>query len=267
MTPKILYADLDGTLLGPGGSLFATRNGPTLSAAEAIARLAEHGVRLVLVSGRTRDQLHEIARLLGATAYIAELGAIIVVRGSPDEVHRDFGSFEGPGGPFKEMVRSGAGAFLLERYSGSLELHTPWALQPREATMLFRGFLDLTDANAALENADYTWLTLHDNGIIRREFPSLDVPEVHAYHLAPKGVSKAAAVRRHLEIERASPANSAAVGDSMSDLELAPEVGRLFLVANAGPGPAAALPSNARMLAGEFGEGFAEAVREFLDSE
>ena len=38
-----------------------------------------------------------------------------------------------------------------------------------------------------------------DNGIIRRSYETLDVPEVRAYHLVPRGVSKASGVALHLE--------------------------------------------------------------------
>lgn len=260
-----LYTDLDGTLLGPGGSLFATRNGPTLEAAEAIASLYSRGVRLVLVSGRSKDQLHEVARLLGASAYIAELGGIVVERGSPDLVHREYGAFEGRGTPFDRIVRSGAGAFLLEHYPGLLELHTPWANQPREVTMLFRGLVDPTEVNAGLSDSGYGWLALQDNGLIRRNIPSLDTPEVHAYHLAPKGVGKAQAVRRDMELSGVPREEAAAIGDSISDLELASEVGEVFVVAGSDRKPDDC-PANVRLLTREAGKGFAEAVGELLGS-
>ncbi|MEX1046022.1 MAG: HAD family hydrolase [Actinomycetota bacterium] len=266
MPLRTLYTDLDGTLLGPGGSLFATRNGPTLEAAKAIASLHSHDVELVLVSGRTRDQLHEIARLLGASAYIAELGGFIVERGLPDRIHREFGAFEGNGTPFERIVRSGAGAFLLERYPGLLELHTPWANQPREVTMLFRGLVDPTEVNTGLSDSGYGWLALQDNGLIRRNIPSLDTPQVHAYHLAPKGVGKAQAVRMHLELAGIPGEEAAAVGDSISDLDLASEVGEMFVVAGTGWKPDESTAANVRLLTREAGEGFAEAVGELLGS-
>ena len=63
---KALYADLDGTLAGPGGSLYATADGPSSRGAEALAALHRASVLLVLVSGRTRSQVREAARLVGA---------------------------------------------------------------------------------------------------------------------------------------------------------------------------------------------------------
>src|SRR5439155_22493563 len=80
VTIRALYADLDGTLLGPGGSLYATPSGLSDRGASALATLHGAGVDLVLVSGRTRDQMREAGRILFARAAIAELGALIVER-------------------------------------------------------------------------------------------------------------------------------------------------------------------------------------------
>ncbi len=265
---SIVYTDLDGTLLGPGGSLFSTTSGETsLRAAGAIKRLHDAGIRLVLVSGRTRLQMQEAARMTGASAYIAELGALVIERegSGPESTTRAFGTFTGDGAPVEEMARSGAAAYLLDRYAGKLEPHTPWSDHLREATMLFRGHAP--DGSETLHEAGYGWLQLLDNGIIPRTFPGLHTDEVHAYHLVPQGVSKAAGLRMHLEKTRADPAATAAVGDSLSDLELAAEVGRMFIVANgsAGVGDAIARYPNASYTQASHGDGFAEAVDQLLD--
>jgi hydroxymethylpyrimidine pyrophosphatase-like HAD family hydrolase len=245
----------------PGG-------GWTPSATGALLRLHEAGVALVLVSGRTRGQIAELARAVSAAGYIAEMGALVVDRRPfPEEEHTAFGSFEGSGEPFEAMVRSGAGGFLLDRYRGLLEPHTPWSRHPRRATMLFRGQVNPEEAQAALQVAGYSWLRLADNGVIPRAFPGLDVEEVHAYHLVPGGVSKAAGVSRHLELTGTSGAGAAAIGDSVSDLELASVVGRMFVTANGRASvDEAALPANASFTDGSHGEGFAEAVDLLLDA-
>ena len=259
---RALYADLDGTLFGPGGSLFATRNGPSTRGAEAVGRLHSAGVELVLVSGRTRDQMVEAARILGARSFIAELGAFVVERGTPDEAIPNFGEFEGPGSPFTAMARSGAGAFLLERYAGRLELHTPWSSQAREATMLFRGLIDEGEATGALASAGYRWLEVRDNGRISKTFETLEVGEVRAYHLVPKGVSKASALRLHQERRGIDREAAAAVGDSTSDLQMAPQVGAMVLVA--ADGTPAIEGGNVFSTPSPSGDGFAEAVDALL---
>ena len=255
---RTLYADLDGTLAGPGGSLYATATGLSSRGTEAVAALHQAGVQLVLVSGRTRDQMREAARLLGATAYIAELGAFVVERGESEEVTQNFGRFRGPGTPFGAMARSGAGAFLLERYSSRLEPHTPWAFQDREATMLFRGLIEEREATEALDHAGYRWLEVCDNGRISRTYETLDLPEIRAYHLVPRGVNKAVAVRLHRERAGHTVDETAAVGDSASDLQMASEVGAMVLVGGLQNPPGHA---NVWCTESSAGDGFADAVR------
>jgi hypothetical protein len=257
---RVLYADLDGTLLGPGGSLFSREGGGVCGgAAEALLHLHEAGVELVLMSGRTRRGLHEAARVLGAATYVAELGALLVLEDGT--VLEDRGAYEGSGNVRDALARSGVAGLLLERFAGRLEPVAPWT----EVSVMFQGSVNVADVEAALEQAGFGWLAFHDNGRLRRVLPHLDVPEVRAYHLLPRGVSKASAVRRHRELRGVEVAQAAAVGDSLADLAVAPEVGRLFLVANARAAIGeAALPANAAMTEHAHGDGFAEAVHALL---
>jgi hydroxymethylpyrimidine pyrophosphatase-like HAD family hydrolase len=263
-----LYADLDGTLLGPGGSMFHTPAGISGRAAGAVEALQRAGVTLVLVSGRTRDQMREAARILAAPAYIAELGAFLVERDGfgPETVVPNLGAFEGEGTAFDAIARAGAGGLLLERYAGRLEPHTPWAFQDREATMLLRGLVDPDEATAYLATAGFDWLELHDNGIIRRPYETLDVPEVRAYHLVPKGVTKRSAIAVHLQRHGIDPAAAAAVGDSRSDLDAHDVVGLTFIVANGldAIGDAADGLDGVYLTPGATGDGFADAVESLL---
>ncbi len=260
---RALYADLDGTLTGPGGSLFAgIPGGLTDRGAAAVAALHRAGVDLVVVSGRTRPQAREAARMLGARSHIAELGAFVV---DGSEVVTTFGD-QGPGTPFEAIVRSGAGAFLLERYAGRLEPHTPWSAEPREATLLLRGLVDPAEATAGLAGAGYGWLEVRDNGVIHRGYDGLDLPEVHAYHVVPRGVSKAAAIALHRERNGLEPEATAAVGDSPSDLEAAAVTGAVFIVANGAEATRAAggPVDNAFLTPSAGGNGVAEAVAALL---
>jgi hydroxymethylpyrimidine pyrophosphatase-like HAD family hydrolase len=263
---RAIYADLDGTLLGPGGSLFRTPEGLTSRAAEALVRIRETGVSLVLVSGRTREQMREAGRILEADASIAELGAFVVERDElyAEHVRTNFGAFQGPGVPFDAMVHGGAGGFLLERHAGALEPHTPWTFQDREATMLFRGFLDPAKASIELAEAGYDWLELLDNGVIRRSYETLDVPEVRAYHLVPRGVNKASAVALHRDHHHLGVEETAAVGDSISDAQMAASVGRCFIVGGGDDALRDAKPDNTSILEELGGDGFARAVELLL---
>jgi hypothetical protein len=258
---KALYADLDGTLLGPGGSLFAAEDGAISDrAVRALIALHGSGVDLVLMSGRTRRGLHEVARVLGASAYLAELGAQLVEE-SGREIVANHGAFTGDGRPVDTIARSGAGALLLERFPGRLEPVAPWT----ETSMMFQGFVDTADGQAVLDEAGFAWLAFHDNGRLRRTLPGLDVPEVHAYHLLPKGVSKATGVRLHRERHALAREQTAAVGDSAADVVVAAEVGRFFLVANGREAIGdTALPEGAVVTSATYGDGFAEAVDALL---
>jgi phosphoglycolate phosphatase len=265
---RVVYVDLDGTLLGPGGSLFSTPHGHiTLRAVEAVAALHRAGVDLVPISGRTLQMVREAARFLGSSSYIAELGAVTSFDG---EIHHDHGAFHGIGSPFEAMARSGGAALLLEAFAGRFEPHAPWAHLPREATMLFRGRVDLDEARALLDRSGFDWLSLEDNGIIPRRtpgsgtdrFPGLAVEEVHAYHLVPRGVSKAAAAAADLTRRGLGADAAVGIGDAPADVELAFHVGAVFVVANGrraveGWG---SWPDNVYVTEGSHGEGFAEMV-------
>lgn len=259
---RVVYVDVDGTLVGPGGSMFAGPTGPSGRAAQAIARLHEAGVDVVPVSGRSRDQMSELARLIGARAYVAELGALLVERDGGEHLTENFGEFPGRGRPAEAIARSGAAAFLLERFAGRLELHTPWALRPRTATMLLRGLVEPEEAAEALRRAGYRWLALRDNGALRGTYPHLESPEAHVYNLAPRGVTKASALRLHRERHSLAREDVAAVGDSPADMEMALEVGTMFLVGSTAVPPDT--PGDVVAIQSPAGHGFAEAVERLL---
>ncbi|MGH7425573.1 MAG: HAD hydrolase family protein, partial [Candidatus Methylomirabilales bacterium] len=179
-----------------------------------------------------------------------------------DLVVRNYGAFEGAGTPFDAMARTGAGALLLEEFVGRLQPHTPWALQPRECSMLFRGQIVERDAHELLEQAGHRWLDVRDNGVIGRSFDGLSVDEVHAYHLMPRGVDKGTAVAADLVRRGCAREQAIAIGDSPSDAVLADYVAGVFIVANgrehveaAGPWPNTVVGTE-----GAHGDGFAEAV-------
>jgi hypothetical protein len=197
-----------------------------------------------------------VARVIGATGFIAELGGIVH---TGTEIVRRYGAFQGPGTPYQAMARTGAAGFLLEAFAGQLEPHAPWAFRGRECTMLLRGRVETAAARQALADAGYGWLDLVDNGRIAHPGPT---PVVHAYHLAPMGVTKADAVAEDLARRGITGDRAVAVGDGPSDAAVAEHVAAVLVVANgvepvedAGP-PA----ENVYAMDGEWGEGFAEVV-------
>src|SRR5271157_1217731 len=79
---RCLYADLDGTLLGPGASLLRGGDGRFSSlAVRALEACWGADVEVVLYSGRRQASVFESARLLGCRAYVFELGCGVVIDG------------------------------------------------------------------------------------------------------------------------------------------------------------------------------------------
>jgi phosphoglycolate phosphatase len=231
MSLRCVYTDLDGTLLGPGASLFRDVDGGfTLLPARALEACHRAGVEVVIKSGRRRAQVMEDARLLGQSAYIFELGAGMVLDGDvtwlTDRRHDD-------------IAASGVPERLVAEHD--VEPHSPWHTG-REVSHLFRGRLDLDAVNAELDD-----LRLVDNGGIedgRRVF-----------HLVPTEVSKANAVAAHMRARGFSRDEVIGVGDSREDAEVAEVVGRFFMVANGDGALGDAVVTEA-----SYGDGFYEAV-------
>jgi phosphoglycolate phosphatase len=247
---RCVYTDLDGTLLGKGGSLFRTAAGDfTLLAARALEACHRAGVEVVLKSGRRRAQVMEDARLLGQSAYIFEVGSGMMIDGELSFLTGELQPRDGRT-IHTQIELSGAPALLLERYAGQLEPHAPWHVD-REVSHLFRGLVDVREANELLAAEGHAGLRLVDNGEIR--------PDTHTFHLIPAAASKAGAVAAHMRARGYAREQCVGVGDSREDLEVADVVGRFFLVANAVVGDAP-LPGNVERTEATMSEGFYEAV-------
>jgi hydroxymethylpyrimidine pyrophosphatase-like HAD family hydrolase len=244
MPLRCVYTDLDGTLLGPGASLFRDGEGAfTLIGARALEACFRAGAEVVPVSGRRREMLHEDCRLLGLTSYVYELGGGLVIDGEDTRLAGDW--------TYDRIAESGAPQRLLDHFAGRLEYHEPWH-QGREVTHLLRGLVDTDEANSLLPDD----LQLVDNGAISAKPSLAELPgPPHAYHLLPRTVSKAAGVAAHMRARGYAREECIGVGDSQEDIGMAEHVGRFFLVANAAAGDARAERTEA-----SHGEGFYEAV-------
>lgn len=251
----VLYTDLDGTLLGPGGSLLHGPDGrPDLRAASALAQAAEAGLLVVPVSGRGATQLRPITRVLGLSDCIAEAGAV-VVRGGRTTLEWGRCPADLAETPHEALQVSGALQVALETVPGALHPYEPWC-HGRLGGHLLRGLVDVATVNQALADAGLGWAYLVDNG----QAGASNGHDAHAYHLLPRGVSKGAAVADDLRARGLVPAQAAAVGDSAEDRTMAAVVGTYFEVANARTEPSAQV----RRLDLPMGHGFAAAVAEVL---
>jgi hypothetical protein len=227
-----MYVDLDGTLLGPGGSLLRGADGGfSLLGVRALEACFRADVEVVIYSGRRQASVFEDARLIGSRAYIFELGCGLVVDGELFWLTDGVEPSVEAGSIYSQIDGSGAPELLLSRFAERLEYHTPWSIG-REVSHLFRGDVDLGTAGSVLEEAGLGWLRLVDNGIVHEHaMPGLAV--TRAYHLIPAAASKARAVATHMRARGYSPVECIAVGDSREDMDAASVVGEFWLVRNA----------------------------------
>ena len=259
LRPRVLFSDVDGTLVGRAASVLDSLDGePTLAAVEALVAARRAGIEVVRVSGRTRGQLFEACRLLGLHDAIGELGTVLVHDGRAElqwgEAPRDLADT-----PAEALERSGALRTVLDEFAGRIEPHSPWH-PGRQGTALLRGQVDAAEVNEILRAKGFGWAHLVDNGRLRGSYPHLGEGHTHSFHLLPVGVSKAITAAAYLAQRGLDRSCAAAVGDGPADLEMADAVGAMFLVANGAwaaerdPGrPVVVTPSSA-------GAGFAEVV-------
>jgi phosphoglycolate phosphatase len=226
MALRCVYADLDGTMLGAGGSLFRDHEGEfTMLPARAIEACNRAGVELFLMSGRRRAQVAEPARLFGAGGYCFEIGGGLVIDGEERWLCGDFDPREGRT-PWELIAASGAPALLEARFD-ALQPFAPWHLG-REISHLYRGEADADSANELLEAEGHGGLRLVDNGMAEEGGTT--------FHLVPATASKAAAVALHMRARGYSPEECLAVGDSAEDAEVGAVVGRYAEVTEPGTG-------------------------------
>jgi hydroxymethylpyrimidine pyrophosphatase-like HAD family hydrolase len=273
VSTRIVYTDLDGTMVGPRGSFWHTAQRElTAGPAAALLELHRAGVPLVLVSGRTFEQVIEAARIFAADGAIAELGATVAWDAGRG-LHRLRGHLPpefGDRTPMDVMTELGVVEDLMAAHPGRIEWHAPWHAT-HETDALLRGRVDALAVDAWLAERGAGWLTLKDNGALPSVSRFTLDPEAmppHVYHLMPRGISKGAALAWDLERRGIDPRDAVAIGDSASDLEMAPAVGRLWITANGATADGmadlmGAVP-NVTVTDAAMGEGWAQAVRHAL---
>jgi hydroxymethylpyrimidine pyrophosphatase-like HAD family hydrolase len=260
---RCVYTDLDGTLLGRWGSLFRDSEGEfSMLQARMLEACHRAGVEVVIKSGRREGSVLEDAKLIGSRSYIYEVGCGVVIDGEKTVLVGDAESE--PGKTLAEtMVDRGIPEELFEHFAGRLDWHSPWHRQ-RELSLLFKGKIDVAEANRLLAEHGHTGLRMIDNGAIFAPMEGIEGP-AHAYHLLPEGSSKANAVVFHMRARGYQPEECIAIGDSVEDLAVAEVVGRFFVPAN-GPERDPALREaiagrhNVTVTEGQMGDGVYEAV-------
>ena len=116
---------------------------------------------------------------------------------------------------------------------------------------------------------DIGWLVLADNGRLTDTVVEGIDERPHIYHLMARGISKGKGIAADLERRELAASDAVAVGDSLSDLDMAHYVDRFFLVSNGAEVPsireaAEELP-NVTICKGPLGFGWGEAARYCID--
>lgn len=265
LAPRVIYTDLDGTMVGPLGCFFRDSDwNLTMRPARALLAAHARNVDIMLVSGRHKSQLRETARLLGCMNYVAELGTELVYNLGA-EVITNTGELELTcDSVYGTIIETGVVDLLLRAFPRKLEMHTPWS-DERECTPLFRGLVDGEEVRLLLESEGLERFVLIDNGVIPRKSPTLDVPVTRAYHLVPRGVSKDQSITRDQEHRDIPRAATTAVGDSEADVAFSGSAGAFFMVRNGlynNPHLAELIDraENIFVTEGKMGDGWAEVV-------
>jgi hydroxymethylpyrimidine pyrophosphatase-like HAD family hydrolase len=241
---RAAYLDLDGTLLGPSGSLLHDEQGAFSDAApRAVGLLAAARVRVVLVSGRGRARVEAVAGLIGADGVIAELGAAECGYPTRDgqTVHQ-------------AIAESGVPAALLALEPG-LEPH-PLAGRGRKGSHVLRGRASAA-ASTLVASLSGGALRLADNGGGGED-------EARVYHLLPAAAGKAAAVAADIAARGIDAGACLAVGNSIQDLEVGDVVGTVAIVANGAAADPLLATRAPWVTAGSYGAGVLEAVEAWL---
>ena len=280
---KVLYSDIDGTVLGRRGCLLVDGNNqPSATAARSIVEANLHpGFEVVPCTGRSVTQLIEISRLLGWDDFIGEAGAV------RSYWHADKGEreniYDTPGWsadiqaricekntPLNMINASGAMDALFAFFPGQIEYHSPWNVN-RQATNVLRGRVDAAQANLLFADFDLP-ITLVENGVIAPSAHTLiesDEP-IRAYHLTPTGVTKGGAIKADLARRGYSKDEALMIGDGMADLECGEYVAAVFMLQNSLRSPqmetALAKMPNAYLMEGSQGDGWAQLVRAIIKS-
>ena len=262
---RVIYTDLDGTLLAPGGRLLADHAGtPSTATADALVALKSAEVTVVPVTGRGADQGTEFLRLMNLDCYIGEVGGYILRREAGARIDERYligawervqlapglASGELPAGvnPWEFIGQSG----VIERLQAAFpQMFFPYHVA-RSVSWSFWGNIDVERAARAVLAREELPLQLFDNGILYN--PPGELPDgapVHIYHLLPAGVSKRLAIATDRESRELSLGAALAIGDSAVDLEMSEECGVFVMMANGLRNPEVQEAVAARLASGQ----------------
>lgn len=229
---KVIYTDLDGTLLNHKGCLIKDyKDNYYFEAVKQLENLTDKNIDLVPVSGRNKMQLKYNAQLMGLKNYVAELGSELVynlgkeVYSAYDKSRQkyDFASL----GPDLDKLFN----ILKKEFPSQIDYKPDWN-RYRSTNVLFLGEIDLNKANKILEENGYEDYVLINNGPTSLYDTNLSISKVYFYNLMPKGIDKSSGVKMDKKLRNLKNKNCLALGDSLEDLKMAEEVCYFFLMNN-----------------------------------
>ena len=225
---KIVFFDIDGTLLNKQGRI------PD-SSREAIRRLRESGIEVVLATGRAPTHLAPIAKDLGIDSFVCLTGSHAVYRGrvihdrplAPDLVRQ-----------FIEAASEYDDALV---YLGTKEVFGSHAAHPH-VRETFANWLRYEEPEPLPQRLPefpvYQFLLycpLEREAVYAERFPNLSVIRWHplSSDIIPRGASKAAGVEAMLQHLGIAPEEAVAFGDALNDREMLSYVGMGIAMGNA----------------------------------
>jgi hydroxymethylpyrimidine pyrophosphatase-like HAD family hydrolase len=183
---------------------------------DVLAHVRDHGMRPVLLTGRSRWSAEAVARALGIDDVICELGAVVRV-GTQVELAAP------------EAVPFPREALLAALPGGGTQEHEPGT--PRTSGLVLRSAIPAHELTDVLHAAGFGHWCAQDNGPSHR--PLDDGRPARVVHVLPSGVDKARGVRLHLQLRDLLPEECVLVGDSPADLTCRSVVPRTVLVRSA----------------------------------
>ncbi len=211
MDKTVIFTDLDGTLLEHSTYRFE-------AALEMLEHIRWHRIPLIIVTSKTRPEVHELQKALGiCEPFIVENGAGVFVPAPGKEVAKHWHAL-GDSKPYAEVRRFFA--VLRERYAlkGFGDMH-------QEEVMALTG-LDSHSAARAMQR-DFTEPFIADDGTdieaLRNECRRAGFDVVRGgrfFHLITMGHDKGAALKQlvaYYEKRYAQPVHAIALGDAQND--------------------------------------------------
>ena len=248
---RYVFTDLDATMLAPGSCALKDADGaPSLALVEALIDLRRAGLEVIPLTGRNRAMIREDCRVLGFNSFIGELGGLIMYDLAADDWEYFTGEmpYDPACGltPHEVVERTGVVQRIVERWPGRIEYYNDMdrGYRYREVTFGLRGEVPGAEAQAILDEAGLglLWVNNGQLGYVSKPTTLLLGPgeRGHGYNVLARGLDKGAALERYCRRRGIDPAEAIAVGDSASDLLVAPYVGAFVLVENGLADPEAA---------------------------